>query len=287
MGKSDYRGDLQGAGESDYCARSYTEEKWVDWLLGAVPEPQRADMAVHLAECPCCRRVRNDWEGILGIGADPEESADTFPPSSSSYAAERESSAVNAAPSDRVRRRLRRRVRLTGLFRSVQESFAGRAKIGAVLACVFLLLAGVGIFVQKDNRDDPWSRYVQRYEPEALSVMMSPESIAFPLDEGRMEPGSGMVWYNEDSREMLMLVGGLIPREDQVVQVWAVKEGDRDSLGLLQYHAYRAHLYVKDKDALPLQEADNLVLTIEPKNGNPIAGPWLDTISVDLSGRLE
>lgn len=282
MGRSVFRYALPGADESAFCAKSYTEEKWVDWLLGAVPEPLRSDMAAHLAECPCCRRVRNDWEGILGIGTDPEGSAETFPPLSSSSAAERGSSGANAAPSDSIRRRLRRRVRLTGLFRSAKELFAGKAKIGAVLACVFLLLAGVGIIVQKDHRVESWSRYVQRYEPEALSVMMSPESIAFPLDKGRMEPGSGMVWYNEASREMLMLVGGLIPSEDQVVQVWAVKEGDRDSLGLLQYHAYRAHLYVKDKDAL--QEADNIVLTIEPKDGYPFAGPWLDTISVDLSG---
>ncbi|WP_334073718.1 MULTISPECIES: anti-sigma factor domain-containing protein [Paenibacillus] len=127
------------------------------------------------------------------------------------------------------------------------------------------------------------SRYVERYEPAALPVMSSPESIALPLDGGRLAPDSGMVWYNESSREMLMLVGGIVPREDQIVEVWAVKEGTRDSLGLLQYHAYRAHLYVKNKEAL--QEADNLVLTVETRNGDPDDLAPKDTIFVDLTSR--
>lgn len=138
---------------------------------------------------------------------------------------------------------------------------------------------GIGRLTQPDAK---WDRYVQTYEPEALPVMSKPGTISYQIDMGRLEQDGGMVWYNADSREMLMLVGGLVPDKNQLVRVWIVKEGMRDSLGLLQYHANRAHLYVKDKT---LSDADNLELTIEPAGGAPEGKPLLHTISLDLLGR--
>lgn len=286
MDGSVYKERLPESDASEFCSRSLTEEKWVDWLLGAISDAERADMENHLTKCPCCRRIRSEWEAILG----PATVAERIPapvmvlPPIPPYPSKGERSLPEAEPSDSIRRRLRRNVRLKGLSRSAKGILNGRNKLGAALACVFLLLAGIGVFLQMDRAaDDPWSRYVLKYEPEALSVMESPDSVAYPLNAGEMEPGSGVVWYNEATREMLMLIGGLIPHDDQVVQVWAVKEGYRDPLGQLQYHALRAHLYVKDKEAL--QEADNIVLTVEPRDGSIFFGPWRDTLSVDLSGR--
>lgn len=79
-----------------------------------------------------------------------------------------------------------------------------------------------------------------------------------------------------------MLVGGLVPDKGQTIRVWIVKEGARDSLGMLQYHANRAHLYVKDKT---LSYGDSLELTIEPAFGEPEVHEVPNSISLDLLGR--
>ena len=91
-----------------------------------------------------------------------------------------------------------------------------------------------------------------------------------------------MVWYNAASGEMLMLVGGLVPEKDQSIRVWLVKEGTRDSLGVLQYHANRAHLYVKDR---PLGITDDLELTIELQGSEMEPSSAQHVISLDLLGR--
>ena len=151
------------------------------------------------------------------------------------------------------------------------------------LAAMLLVLVGMGVVI--DHLTQPaasWDRYVQTYEPDALPVLSKPDTISYPIAMGRMEPENGMVWYNAGTREMLMLVGGLVPDKGQMVRVWIVKEGARDSLGLLQYHNNRAHLYVKDKT---LGYGDSLELTIEPAYGAPEMNGFSNSISLDLLGR--
>lgn len=257
------------------CTARYAEEEWVDWVLGTVAGPRRAEMRAHLEVCPSCRQLSADWERVLlypGLQGDPEAGT----------AGDLEQ-VQPVIPAERVRKSLRWRVRLIALRNRTKEFIRGSfRRRGAILAFSFALIVAGGWLLRTEHAaDEPWSTYVERYEPAALPVMSSPESIALPLDGGRLTPESGMVWYNEASREMLMLVGGIVPREDQIVEVWAVKEGNRDSLGLLQYHAYRAHLYVKNKEAL--QEADNLVLTVETRNADPEDPAPKDTIFVDLT----
>ncbi|MEF2967043.1 anti-sigma factor [Paenibacillus sp. M1] len=269
-----------GAGVGPVCLKQYTEEEWIDWLSGLGGEAKRAEMAAHLPACPSCREICVEWEPILGDGVmGPPDIA-----SEGGGAADGYRTAV-PLPSESLRRRLRLRVRLTGMLGTARKFLTRRRVAGALaLACALLIAAG-WLFKTGQSAGDSWSSYVQQYEPSALPMLSSPDSISYPLDWGVMEPESGMVWYNEASREMLMLVGGLIPNEDQVVHVWAVKAGNRVSLGLLQYHPYGAHLYVRDKEAL--READNIVLTIEPKDGKAFGPGSLDAISVDLSGRRD
>lgn len=251
------------------CLKSYSEEEWIDWMMGLGEEPRRAEMEAHLQVCPYCRGICDAWVPLLSA-----DRADV--PNGPEFCA-------NVLPSESLYRRLRRQVYMTKLSSAAKDLFGRRSKAGALLAGAFMLLILAGwIFRSGLHPEEPWGNYVERYEPSAISVMQKPDSISYPLDWGRPEPDSGVIWYNESSRELLMLVGGLVPGEDQVVHVWAVKAGSRDSLGLLQYHAYRAHLYVKDRDAL--NGADNIVLTIESKNGGPSIGSQQDMFSVDLNG---
>ncbi|GIP54854.1 anti-sigma factor [Paenibacillus vini] len=253
------------------CLKSFSEEEWIDWLMGLGGEARRAEMEAHLSACPCCREICEAWEPLVS----PDTTTDL---------SNGPDSCTNVLLSESLHRRLRRRVYLTRIRSAAKNLLAVRFKGGALLTGAFILLIFVGwIFRTGLHNDESWGNYVERYEPSAISVMQRPDSISYPMDWGRPEPEAGVVWYNENSREMLMLVGGLVPAEDQVLHVWAVKAGSRDSLGLLQYHAYRAHLYVKDRDVL--DEADNIELTIESKDGGPSTRLQQVMFSVDLNGR--
>ena len=266
--------------EGGSCKRLYTEQDWIDWLLGSIPEAKHNEMAVHLASCPVCLAHKERWEPIF------KENSYT-----GAYAAESETypKFSNAPdfqmPSDWIRRKLRFRVRLIAWRRAVGNLMSVRWRWSVALAASFLLLIGAGYaMIHLNQPTSQWNQYVETYEPKALSVMSNPETVSYPIDWGRMESENGRVWYNPDSEEMLMLVGGLVPDKGQTVRVWAVKEGTRNSLGLLQYHANRAHLYVKDN---MLSNADNLILTVERQNESMEADALnaINTISIDLNGR--
>ncbi|MGG6313913.1 anti-sigma factor domain-containing protein [Paenibacillus macerans] len=284
-------------GRRDLCVRLYTEQEWIDWLLGSLTEAKRAEMALHLEACPLCLEHKARWEDMLGAGGESEAMPDapvavsqnpapnpSLPLPHAFPAAHRADALAAEVPSERIRRRLRRRVKMIGWRRRASRLLAARWKWTVSLAAALMVLASVGFGLGRPNQPEAgWDHYVHTYEPEALSVLSKPDTISYPIALGRLEPEGGMVWYNAVSREMLMLVGGLVPDKGQTIRVWIVKEGTRDSLGLLQYHANRAHLYVKDKT---LNLDDNLELTIEPVGGRDEADPGPpSTISLDLTGR--
>ncbi|WP_068786840.1 anti-sigma factor [Paenibacillus phocaensis] len=303
-----------GAGQENLCVRMYSEQEWIDWLLGQHPEPKRTEMAMHLDTCTICAEQKSYWSDVLGIGSEHEpltevsdspggaalsESAWRQPltpaqgqgvsrlqmPTSepSGPTLQRGGLWTEAVPSERIRRSLRRRVRRIGWQRRALRLLTARWKWTVSLAAALMVLIGMGVAIDRLNQPAAgWDRYVQTYEPEALPVLFKPDTISYPLAMGRREPENGRVWYNAATREMLMLVGGLVPDRGQTIRVWIVKEGARDSLGLLQYHANRAHLYVKDKT---LGYGDSLELTIEPAYGAPDLDRALNSISLDLLGR--
>ncbi|WP_127576707.1 anti-sigma factor [Paenibacillus barengoltzii] len=329
---SDKVGNIGGPGNEKVCIRMYTEQEWIDWLLGTLEEPRHAEMAMHLNQCKTCLKQKTYWESVLGLdGKDgsmpeqrkqPEHSATSvmadqlklqdmsklvggsasgnrlLPPYPAADPEQSQSQRVqpfvppsaprldrwaDITPSERIRRRLRNRVRWIGWRRRALKLLTVRWKWTVSLAAALIVLVGMGGVIDHLNQPAAsWDRYVQTYEPDALPVLSKPDTISYPIAMGRMEPENGMVWYNAGTREMLMLVGGLVPDKGQMVRVWIVKEGARDSLGLLQYHNNRAHLYVKDKT---LGYGDSLELTIEPASGAPEMNGFSNSISLDLLGR--
>ncbi|WP_059046538.1 anti-sigma factor [Paenibacillus rubinfantis] len=312
----------------DLCVRMYTEQEWIDWLLGTLGEAKCSEMAKHLDTCTVCLEQKMYWQDVLGIGGEgalvqgisgmqerqgmqdvpdvqgmsdlPRVSAvgqpDPAMPVARGMGANRQKQAeastgerldpwADAVPSERIRRSLRGRVRRIGWRRRAVQLLTIRWKWTISLAAALMVLIGLGFALDNLNQPEAsWDRYVQTYEPDALPVLSKPDTISYPIAMGRLEPENGRVWYNEATREMLMLVGGLVPDRGQTIRVWIVKEGARDSLGLLQYHANRAHLYVKDKT---LGNGDSLELTIEPAYGTPEVqeAPIPNSISLDLLGR--
>ncbi|WP_178020700.1 anti-sigma factor [uncultured Paenibacillus sp.] len=299
---------IGGAEHKSVCIRMYSEQEWIDWLLGTLTEAKRSEMAKHLDTCTVCLEQTTYWENVLGIGGENELLSDmsTMPAAGEPGPAQvmtahpelaeppllkqaAPPSALHhhlwtdAVPSERIRRSLRRRVRRIGWRRRAMRLLTVRWKWTVSLAAALMVLVGMGVAMDRLNQPEAtWDRYVQTYEPEALPVLSKPDTISYPIAMGRLEPENGRVWYNAATREMLMLVGGLVPEKGQTIRVWIVKEGARDSLGLLQYHANRAHLYVKDKT---LNVDDDLELTIEPAGGAPDVNMVPNSILLDLLGR--
>lgn len=266
---SDAGTDLQ-----HWCREGYTEEAWIDYLMGT-EEFMLSEMGRHLELCPVCQKMYKRWRELL-----PDQGENMMPKSGEFQIESGPPRWVQAVvPSDRVRRKLRSKVRMMGIRHSAGKFLSAKRRLVLSLGAVCVLLLAVGGILFMNRPDIEWDSYVKTYEPAAINVMLSPDSEFYPISLGRPEPKSGVVWYNSHSGELLMLVGGLIPREDQVVRVWAVREGSRDDLGVLQYHAYRAHLYVRDR---VLDQAD-IILSIEPKSG-PFDLSETETISVGAPG---
>ncbi|MCK8485879.1 anti-sigma factor [Paenibacillus sp. MBLB2552] len=296
--------NIGSAEHESVCLRMYSEQEWIDWLLGTLTEAKHSEMAKHLDTCKFCLGQKTYWQDVLGLaGADASEldmpgkptagepdlsqvmSAEgpNSPEHATTPSMPRHDSWADAVPSERIRRSLRRRVRVIGWRRRALRLLTVRWKWTVSMAAALMLLVGMGYALDHLNQPEAgWGHYVQTYEPEALPVLSKPDTISYPIAMGRLEPENGRVWYNAASREMLMLVGGLVPDKGQTIRVWIVKEGARDSLGLLQYHANRAHLYVKDRT---LNVDDDLELTIEPISGLQDMNKVPNSISLDLLGR--
>ncbi|ANS73559.1 hypothetical protein AWM70_02345 [Paenibacillus yonginensis] len=287
---------LNEQGEQDACLRLYSEQDWIDWLLGSIPETRAAEMAAHAAGCPSCQMLKRRWEGIFGTNLDEDQGQDGEYEAVETVDTVRATQAAVAAaihaydpeaefPRDRIRKQLRHKVRMIGFRRKIKGLFASRWKWTLGFAAALMLLALFWAALPLAHPDTEWNRYVKIYEPEALPVLSDPQTVSYPLHWGGKEPQLGKMWYNADSKEVLMLVGGLVPGKGQTVRVWLVNQSSEDNLGLLRYDANRAHLYVKDKTISP---ADNIVLTIEPEGGPARVHADSDaagTISVDLNER--
>ncbi|WP_068780059.1 anti-sigma factor domain-containing protein [Paenibacillus sp. GM2] len=260
------------------CQEGYTEEAWIDYLIGTEGSFKRTEMSRHLARCPACQKRCEQWQELLLPDKDGKMTL------ASDLRAIDDTTQIEQVmkPSKRIYKKLRFRVRMLGIRRSAGRFLSAKRRLVIALGAVCILLAAVGGIMRMNDPETEWNSYVKTYEPAAMNVMSSPDSEFYPISLGRPVPKSGVVWYNSHSGELLMLVGGLIPREDQVVRVWAVREGSRDDLGVLQYHAYRAHLYVRDR---VLDQAD-IILSIEPKSG-PFDLSETETISVGITGATD
>jgi len=229
------------------CRRLYREEDWIDWLRGHANGADRLEMERHLSQCVKCREIVAEWKPLLqekaGLDEAPGEAA---------------------MPSRSVYRRLRTHVRA----RSIVQTIQGRGKRFAAAAAALALLVGVfGLYeTTRDRPSDRRSVYVAQYEPKAVSFIHDPSTASYRIHPYNDELGEGYVWFNGSSQEVLVLLEGLLPSENYVLQAWAVDDRGRANLGLLRHvEASREHLYFKGEQ---LAGANHIVLTVEPLGGS-------------------
>ncbi|MNO23059.1 Anti-sigma-K factor rskA [compost metagenome] len=255
--------------------RHYSEEEWIDWIGNDIQGIKREDMRQHLDRCPACREMYDTWMPLL---AEPFPSPDAASHPGASSAMDGYSSAnsghssggaeqrAGIYPSGAVRRRLRRRVRWTGWrhrLASLRPAYRRGAAALALCGAVGIML--LGLFGTAQDGHSERNRYVSSYEPQAMAVLSRPETVAYPLDWSRKDQFSGNVWYNGSSQELFVLIEDVALGDGQSIQAWAVKNGSRNTLGLVQIEDAKGHLYVQGSQ---LGEADNIALTVEPTGGS-------------------
>lgn len=264
----------------------YSEEQWVDYASGDLPQAVMDIMAQHAEGCRRCGSLLQEWSGLMeeaacvpvlkdtpprqggrpddgkrlpGVPPDPARVQPAAVKREDRYASAPD---VRAFPSRRVYRSLRRHVRLAGLRRRLAG--VPRRTLWAAAGAAAALLLAAGLYGALSKPDRLWNHYVQAYEPEALAVLQASDTLSRPIAwSGEVE--TGRLLYNRRSGEILVLVEGLLPGEGRVFQAWSVGDGGRSNLGLLRYHSDRAHLYLK-RSGWP--EENGIALTIEPDGGS-------------------
>lgn len=223
------------------------EERWVDWLAGRLPEDVYATLQRHLMSCESCQAALEQWRSLLA----PSEPIDPSP--------------LERSSRERSRIKLRRRVKLIGVGRRIAK--AGRSRGGwTVAACVALLLVSVQLMNRQPSPDrsamDKAHAYAAKYEPSGAVLIAQPDTIAYSLED--VHP-TATVWVNGSTKEMFMLLEGLLPSEGLDVQAWGNLQNRLTNLGLLEFHMSQGHLYSHIEHMPSFEE---VVFTIEPKGGS-------------------
>ncbi|GMK48511.1 hypothetical protein PghCCS26_56410 [Paenibacillus glycanilyticus] len=240
------------SGRPEECRVGFSEEQWIDWLLGKLPGVLYAEMADHLNKCFACREKASEWQSILAPaaahGGVSEAAEDTLPP-------------------DRIRRSLRSHVRRRGIMKRLRTGWTSRSKwTAALVSGVIVVVCAASLYGSIRQPVDQRNDYVAAHEPEALEFINAPETAGYKVHPFNNELGEGYIWFNSDSGEMLVLLDGMLSSRDYDIQAWALEGGSRVNLGLLeQSEKKHAHLYVK---AGALVNASQLALTIEPSGGS-------------------
>ncbi|TYP74854.1 anti-sigma factor [Paenibacillus methanolicus] len=238
------------------CTGLYAEEDIVDLLMNRKTAAEAHIMRRHLAACAACRAKADEWTKLL------DEEA---PGAAGGMAGEGERITA-PMPSDAVRLRLARRVRRAAARKRIADAAHGHRKalsVGAAAAVLFVSLAS--LLRMAHEPEERRAEYVAEHEPRAMVLVNNPQTSSLVHAAGD-ELGDGYVWFNGVSREVFVLLEGLLPSDDLDVRAWAENDGGRENLGVLRHEeANLAHLYVRGRS---LDQARHIVLTVEPSGGS-------------------
>ena len=267
------------------------EERWIDWHLKRLPAEAAAALSRHLAQCADCRQMYEQWGQWLSTeeGATPGQRRENRAPERQSPGCladrvrqEERSPGSGAAkwyPSDRIRKLLRLQVAKRSLRRRLKQRSTWW--IGGA-AALLLLLAGMAMrgMLQDSGVVGPAGEvaalppmtYAELHVPEGAAMMAQPDTrmvavVPAFLSDSPDTVGKRvmMVWVNGRTRELFILLEGVLPAGSRDIQAWGTIKQQRTNLGLLEFHRAQGHLYSHDRD---LPEMEELAFTIEPKGGS-------------------
>ncbi|MFC4098130.1 anti-sigma factor domain-containing protein [Paenibacillus xanthanilyticus] len=239
------------------CSGLYAEEDFVDLLMNRKTAAEALIMRRHLAACADCRARADEWTDLLD-----EETPDA----AGVIAGEGEKIAA-LEPSAAVRLRLARHVRRAAIRKRVADAARAHRKALTVAAAAAVLFVSLASLLRTMHEpEERRAEYVAEHEPRAMVLVNNPQTASLRVHAAGDELGDGYVWFNGASREVFVLLEGLLPSADLDVRAWAENERGRENLGVLRHEeANLAHLYVRGR---MLDQARHIVLTVEPSGGS-------------------
>ncbi|WP_152400202.1 anti-sigma factor [Paenibacillus cellulositrophicus] len=300
-----------GSNNPEGCAE-LPEEKLVDYAMKQLEEPERLLVEEHTAACPHCRERLAEWETVMQsvelvgpVMSEPASSLESQPtaaalstplPESPIRAVGTEEktaseadwqassdvadpfAASSAAPGPSAR--LGRKMRLLARLRSLEKGFVRRRRylVPAAAAAVVAGCVVAGLFSFK-HREMPSADSIDQAFTSKIAVMQSAN-----YDQYRIPPlpplhGSGGVWIDRDSGEMLIVIEGLQPPEEKAYQVWLQHEQRSVSMGMLMTGMAEGKGYYYGYGNM---DPDQIVISLEPKGGSRVpTGPEALRVSVD------
>ncbi|MET3549141.1 hypothetical protein ABID47_005778 [Paenibacillus favisporus] len=300
-----------GSNNPEGCAE-LPEEKLVDYAMKQLEEPERLLVEEHTAACPHCRERLAEWETVMqsvelvgsvmsepasalesqptaaalstpqpgspirAVGAEEKTASETDWQASSDLAGPFAASSAAPGPSAS----LGRKMRLLARLRSLEKGFVRRRRylVPAAAAAVVAGCVVAGLFSFK-HREMPSADSIDQAFTSKIAVMQSAN-----YDQYRIPPlpplhGSGGVWIDRDSGEMLIVIEGLQPPEEKAYQVWLQHEQRSVSMGMLMTGKAEGKGYYYGYGTM---DPDQIVISLEPKGGSRVpTGPEALRVSVD------
>ncbi|MFB9278612.1 anti-sigma factor domain-containing protein [Cohnella cellulosilytica] len=275
------------------------DERWIDYHLGNLGRAAAEALERHAESCSVCRGACKIWAELLGVPSEQAvvvcEAAETIGSlEKSEKAGVRETAGENGGrqkpveaaggpkmPAPRVYRSLRRRMALLALIRRAKRR---PGRMAAACACALLLgVALIGLLKYPSAQEEPAvasaldaQHYARLHEPEGARLMELPgtrvvsstDIAAWPVASSAIKPRRSLtVWINVDTKELFVLMEGVLESDASDVQAWADSSSRLSNLGLLEFHSGQGHLYSHFRE---MTAPDALRFTIEPKGGSEL-----------------
>ncbi|MCJ8012375.1 anti-sigma factor [Paenibacillus sp. KQZ6P-2] len=255
------------------------EEKLVDYVMNRLPESERAGVAVHAATCSHCAERLQEWEQVMQL---PELegfclTVDGVDGSvDDGHHIEVPSPERSLIPPARMGRKLRMRayLRSAGIWFARNRRFILPGAASAAVA-VFLL---AGLFSMK-QQVVPSAESIDGEVSSKIAVMQSAAYEQYPISPMPPMHGSGGVWINRNSGELLIVVDGLKPTREKDYQIWLQQEQQPVSDGMLLTRNSHGKGYYYGYGPV---DPDQIVISLEPKGGSHVqTGPVALRIKVN------
>lgn len=304
-----------GSNNPEDCAE-LPEEKLVDYAMKQLEEPERLRVEEHAAACPHCKERLAEWEAVMQsvelggpvivseptsalegqpnaaalstrvpesprrtVGAEEKTATETDWLVSRGTAGPFTAFSAALGPSG-PSARLGRKMRMLARLRSLEKGFVRRRRylVPAAAAAVVAGCVVAGLFSFK-HREMPSADSIDQAFTSKIAVMQSANYDQYPISPLPPLHGSGGVWIDRHSGEMLIVIEGLQPPEEKAYQVWLQHEQRSVSMGMLMTGLAEGKGYYYGYGTM---DPDQIVISLEPKGGSRVpTGPEALRVSVD------
>lgn len=261
------------------------EEKLVDFVMNRLGESDRFSVAEHVAHCAHCTERLKEWELLMEV---PEMQSLCLPQHDADKGngglaiLQEPLSAGPVCESAELPARLGRKLRVRASLRSLRLRIMRNRRFifpGAAAAALALFLF-VGLNTLK-HQADPSSESFERQVSTKIAFMQSAEYKKYPIAPLPPYHGSGGVWINPDSGELLIVVDGLTPSEEKDYQVWLQHEQQSFSAGMMLTRNLQGKGYYY---GYGIMNPDRIVISLEPKGGSRMqTGP--ETVRINVNNQ--